>query len=583
MNEEREKVMSARAGGRETPAEENGARLEFDQMNDSRRAALNLMEDAIAARKEAETMYADLQASEEKYRMLYSSMDEGYCIIEFFDGPHGPLSDYVHIEANPAYTVNAGIPDIIGQKVREMVPDEADGWVEIYRKVLLTGEPVRFERELVATGRQLELSAFRIEPAELRQVAVLFKDITMRKRAEEGTARLAAIVEASDDAIISKDLDGIIKTWNTGAEKIFGYTAAEAVGRPVTLLMPPDRLDEEPYILERIRHGETVVHYETVRRRKDGSQLHVSLTVSPIRDESGKVIGASMVARDISDRIEREIELRQSYDDLEIRIEQRTNELLVTNLALSAEIEERKELEQKRIELVHKIVTTQEEERERIARDLHDQLGQRLTALRLKLAHLRDNAGGPALDIADSVRSLQELSEQIDREIGFLAAELRPSMLDDLGLREALDAYTSEWSRHFEIPLHFHCNLKKGNRLPGDTETHLYRIVQEALNNTAKYAEAGEVMVTLERMADEVILVIGDDGVGFDAEARRVHESGRGLGLVGMAERAELIRAKLTVESQPGAGTSIIVRLPVRDPAAQANVRSADGIVTGTV
>ena len=84
-------------------------------------------------------------------------------------------------------------------------------------------------------------------------------------------------------------------------------------------------------------------------------------------------------------------------------------------------------------------------------------------------------------------------------------------------------------------------------------------------------------------MADEVILVIGDDGVGFDAEARRVHESGRGLGLVGMAERAELIRAKLTVESQPGAGTSIIVRLPVRDPAAQANVRSADGIVTGTV
>lgn len=126
-----------------------------------------------------------LRASEEKFRTLFESMDEGFCIIEFFDGPHGPLSDYVHVAANPAYTANAGIPDIVGQKVREMVPDEADAWVEIYRNVLVTGQPIRFERELVATGRHLELAAFRIDPVESRQVAVLFKDVTARKRAEE--------------------------------------------------------------------------------------------------------------------------------------------------------------------------------------------------------------------------------------------------------------------------------------------------------------------------------------------------------------------------------------------------------------
>jgi signal transduction histidine kinase/ActR/RegA family two-component response regulator len=129
----------------------------------------------------AETALAD---SEHRYRTLFNSIDEGFCIIEFLDGPHGPLSDYIHVEANPAYAQHAGIPNVVGQKLREMVPDEADGWAELYGGVLRTGVPIRFERELVATGRHLELAAFRIEPPSRRQVAVLFQDITARKRAE---------------------------------------------------------------------------------------------------------------------------------------------------------------------------------------------------------------------------------------------------------------------------------------------------------------------------------------------------------------------------------------------------------------
>ena len=130
----------------------------------------------------------------------------------------------------------------------------------------------------------------------------IFRDITERRRAEERQAKLAAIVESSDDAIISKDLNGIITTWNAGAERIFGYTAEEVIGQPVTILMPPERVDEEPGILERIRRGERIDHYETVRRRKDGTLLDISLTVSPIIDGSGKVVGASKVARDITER-----------------------------------------------------------------------------------------------------------------------------------------------------------------------------------------------------------------------------------------------------------------------------------------
>jgi PAS domain S-box-containing protein len=141
-----------------------------------------------------------------------------------------------------------------------------------------------------------------------------------RRAAEERAQQLASIVESSDDAIISKDLDGIIRTWNSGAERLFGYSAAEVIGKPVTILFPPGREDEEPGILARIRRGERTHHYETVRRRKDGGLLDISLTVSPVRDAGGNIIGASKIARDITGRKDAERKLRDS--------EQRLSELL---------------------------------------------------------------------------------------------------------------------------------------------------------------------------------------------------------------------------------------------------------------
>jgi PAS domain S-box-containing protein len=127
-------------------------------------------------------------------------------------------------------------------------------------------------------------------------------DITERKRNEEAAQSLAAIVESSDDAILSKDLTGVIRSWNAGAQRLFGYAADETVGKPVTMLIPADRHDEEPMILARIRRGERIEHYETVRQRKDGSFVDISLTVSPIRDPRGNIIGASKIARDVTER-----------------------------------------------------------------------------------------------------------------------------------------------------------------------------------------------------------------------------------------------------------------------------------------
>ena len=153
---------------------------------------------------EARARLVALRESELRYRTLFDTMDEGFCVIKFLDGPHGPLSDYVHIQANAAYERHAGIPNVVGQKVREMVPDEADGWVELYRNVLVTGESIRFERELVATGRHLELAAFRVEPESRREVAVIFQDVTERRRAELALRDLNETLERRVDEAIAE-------------------------------------------------------------------------------------------------------------------------------------------------------------------------------------------------------------------------------------------------------------------------------------------------------------------------------------------------------------------------------------------
>ena len=145
-------------------------------------------------------------------------------------------------------------------------------------------------------------------------------DISERKKAEENAGRLAAIVEFSDDAIVSKNIDGIIQTWNRGAERLFGYEAEEVIGKPVSILIPPDRQDEEPEILDRIRRGDHVAPYETVRMRKDGSLLDVSLTVSPLKDARGKVIGASKIARDITEKRRNEERRQLLVNELNHRV-----------------------------------------------------------------------------------------------------------------------------------------------------------------------------------------------------------------------------------------------------------------------
>jgi hypothetical protein len=277
-----------------------------------------------------------LAHSERRYQTLFDSIDEGFCIIEFFDGPHGPLSDYVHVEANAAYARHAGIPNVVGQKVREMVPHEADGWVELYRNVLVTGAPIRFERELVATGRHLELAAFRVEPASQKQVAVLFQDVTARKRAEAALHELNATLEArvaetlAERSVLAEIVEGT-NAFVQVIDREFRWIAINgaAVAEFDRLLAVRPKvsdglmalLAEHPDALARIRRGweralagqEFVAINQFVHK---GEMRFYEIHFNVLRDQSGAQIGAYQFAYDVTERLREQERLRIAEEAL---------------------------------------------------------------------------------------------------------------------------------------------------------------------------------------------------------------------------------------------------------------------------
>jgi PAS domain S-box-containing protein len=193
--------------------------------------------------------------------------------------------------------------------------------------VSVRGQEVHIERPNGSRGIALvDIEAIKDGGGTIVGAVNCFQDVTERKVAEDAALRFAAIVESSDDAIVSKDLDGTITSWNTGAERIFGYAAEEIIGKPVTVLIPPDHQKEEEAIIERIRRGQRVEPFETVRQRKHGSLIDISLTISPVKNAQGKIIGASKIARDITDRKRSEAQIV----NLAHEAEHRTKNILAT-------------------------------------------------------------------------------------------------------------------------------------------------------------------------------------------------------------------------------------------------------------
>jgi glucose-6-phosphate-specific signal transduction histidine kinase len=251
---------------------------------------------------------------------------------------------------------------------------------------------------------------------------------------------------------------------------------------------------------------------------------------------------------------------QEAHDLLEERVDERTRDLQEMTRKLLAEVKERQRAEEQVKGLLRKMVGVQEEERRRLARDLHDHLGQQLTVLRLDLERIKGEELGRE-ELARQVERMEGTLRQLDSDVDFMAWELRPASLDQTGLASALEKLVRQWSEHTRIPAEFYAEGLGDARLPPRVETHLYRIVQEALGNVAKHAGASRASILFELRDRQALFIIEDDGRGFDPVAA-ANGSGS-MGLVNMRERAALVGGTLEIEASPGAGTTLFVRVPV--------------------
>ena len=473
------------------------------------------------------------------------------------------------------------------------------------------------------------------------------------RRGFTARSRMAAIVDSSDDAIISKNLDGIIKSWNRGAERVFGYTADEAVGKHITLIIPADRREEETEILARLRRSEHIDHFETIRQRKDGSLIDISLSVSPVKDSSGAVIGASKVARDITERKNAERSLRESeerfrsivdttlecvklvaadgtvkfmnsaglkmvgadcadevvgknvydliaakdcdpfrqfhnkicqgekgfleFDVIGLRGQRRRMETHAAplrnpdgtclHLAVTRDITERKKAEEaiKEKELSARLLQLQDEERRRIARELHDGVGQLLVAMSM-------NAGGLDLEKSklspDAVRCVDDNSRlitQVSADIRTMSYLFHPPLLDEAGLDSALKWYVEGFSERSKIAAKLELSADH-ERLPQDYELCLFRIAQECLTNIHRHSASPTALVRLVRTSEEVRLEVSDEGKGLDQKTQAKIAAGEtaGVGLRGMQERVRYLGGRIEIHSN-GKGTTVTAIVPFAD------------------
>jgi PAS domain S-box-containing protein len=322
----------------------------------------------------------------------------------------------------------------------------------------------------------------------------------------EARLRHAAVVESSDDAIVSEDLTGIVLSWNQAASQMFGFAESQAIGRSIQQLLPPELLSDEDVVLQDLRAGQRMVHLERTRTSPSGEKIHLSSTISPLRDGTGQLVGTVRIVRDIS---------------------------------------EKKRAEEALARAKRKLIRVQEQERARIARELHDDIGQRLALLAVGLTGVSDELQTQASEIAVDLQSLSH--------------ELHPSKIELVGAVTGMRVCCSEFAQQQQFDVDFQAT-DITRQLSSNISLNLFRILQEALHNTAKHSGTRQCRVRLWEAHGWVHLVVSDEGRGFDLAATK---DNRGIGLITMQERVSLVDGHLRIESQPGSGTTVHARVPL--------------------
>ena len=338
----------------------------------------------------------------------------------------------------------------------------------------------------------------------------------------------------------------------------------EAIGRNIILILPPERLSEEKMILDRLKRGERVEHFETTRVGKDGKQIEVSLTISPVKDSNGRIVGASKVARDITERkqaeralVESERRLRALTDTLEEQVRFRTEELQRQNREIINQAKQLRELSQH-------LIQVQDKERCRIARELHDSVGQLLTALGMNLADITRYAKRDAPKLADTAEEGEALVRELSQEIRTMSYLLHPPLLDECGVSEALLWYIHGLRERSGLDVTLTISEDFG-RVSRDLELAIFRIIQECLTNIHRHSGSKVARIRLARNERYISVEVEDKGKGISAQKLvEIQMQGTGVGIRGMRERVLQFGGELKIQSE-GRGARVSMTVPVKD------------------
>jgi PAS domain S-box-containing protein len=497
---------------------------------------------------------------------IYASVPLGLCVFDH---------RFRYLRINDRLAEINGLPasEHIGRTPREVLPDLAGPAEEIFKQVLESGRPVLDFELSGTTPARPGIQRTWIEhwlPLKDRAgrvigVNVVAEEITERKRAEaelkkareeletkvrERTGQLKASVTALEnemqtrselenqlrqwsrvfmdaaDPIIIENLSGTIIDMNREAEREYGWQRHELIGKSIRSLIPDFRYQNAELLRMRCRGGEEVRNWEGMRQDQRGRIFSVLLTAFPLLDESGKVAFLATIAKDISLRKQMERELAASQKRLQ--------------------------------ELSRKSIEALESDRRTTAKELHDGIGASLAAIKFRLEgileEIAQNPQQAAVSLGESISYLQDTIKETKQ----ISANLRPTMLDDLGLLSTISWFTRQFSKQFgNIQLRSQIEVREKD-IPDTLKIVIYRVLQESLHNAAKHSEATEIAIGLKTDPDQIVLEVADNGTGFDVQNTLGRQDTlSGYGLASMQERAEIVGGSLVIDSSPGKGTRI--------------------------
>lgn len=622
---------------------------------------------------------ADLDAlMAEAAQLVAQTLEVEYCdIMELLPGDtlllrtgHGWKMDYVGIAR-----VSSGIQSISGYTVltnEAVVIEDLATETRFEKPTYLVDHGVVSGISIVIHGHEKPFGAVaaystkrrafnRDEINFLQTVANVLAMAIQRKQSEEAFYLLARIVQSSDDAIISMTTEGTIVSWNPGAEWIYGYKSEEVTGASVSILFPQGQSEELLRILEKINQGQGIDHYETIHMKKGGTTIDVSLTVSPIEDKTGKIVGMSTISRDITEQKRAQEKLRRSEMQLavaqemahvgswerdlatdtaiwstelnrifgvnsqkssdtfqgfllhvhpddramveksvtsalkgqksfsfefrlirpggEIRTVSAQGKVIANEagepikiLGAAQDITDRKRFEEQlrtsreqlRALSAH-LQSVREEERVNIAREVHDELGQVLTALKMDLSLLNyklmeSSAVIPRRMLFDEIKSMSNLVDTTIQSVRKIVTELRPEVLDHLGLKASIEWQAQEFQTRTGIICNMDSNLESIEVEDRDCATAVFRILQETLTNVARHSNATRVEITLKEEEELLILQVKDNGRGI---TENEISNAKSFGLLGIKERVLLLGGQVEIQGGSEKGTSVTVEVPL--------------------